>query len=47
MVLRSVECQLPCSMRIHQSDVTLVWPEKAVGIVATEAIRGKGGILLN
>src|SRR6188472_475213 len=25
----------------------MVWPEKAVGILATEAIRGEGGILLN
>ena len=25
----------------------MVWPEKAVGTVATEAIRGEGGILLN
>ena len=25
----------------------MVWPEKAVGISATEAIRGEGGILLN
>src|SRR5690348_13367667 len=25
----------------------MVWPEKAVGVLATEAIRGEGGILLN
>jgi succinate dehydrogenase / fumarate reductase flavoprotein subunit len=25
----------------------MVWPEKAVGLLATEAIRGEGGILLN
>ena len=25
----------------------MVWPEKALGILATEAIRGEGGILLN
>jgi succinate dehydrogenase / fumarate reductase, flavoprotein subunit len=25
----------------------MVWPEKAVGMLATEAIRGEGGILLN
>jgi succinate dehydrogenase / fumarate reductase, flavoprotein subunit len=25
----------------------MVWPEKAVGTIATEAIRGEGGILLN
>jgi succinate dehydrogenase/fumarate reductase flavoprotein subunit len=25
----------------------MVWPEKAVGTLATEAIRGEGGILLN
>ena len=25
----------------------MVWPEKAAGILATEAIRGEGGILLN
>ena len=25
----------------------MVWPEKALGTLATEAIRGEGGILLN
>ena len=25
----------------------MVWPEKALGILATEAIRGEGGFLLN
>lgn len=25
----------------------MVWPRKAVGTLATEAIRGEGGILLN
>ena len=25
----------------------MVWPEKALGTLATEAIRGEGGLLLN
>jgi succinate dehydrogenase/fumarate reductase flavoprotein subunit len=27
--------------------IGMVWPENAVGTLATEAIRGEGGILLN
>ena len=27
--------------------IRMVWPQKALGTLATEAIRGEGGILLN
>ena len=32
-------------MSVHPTG--MVWPEKAMGSLATEAIRGEGGILLN